>query len=143
MDMVEPSLVSELKDMLNTGASAAEADDILKSFELIKQITQEVDYLKGDVEESDYTCQVVLSDIDEDYWIKVSKGEVDYKKGKLEEPSFTIKTSKGIGLGLFFGELDANILSPLGKLGVTGNFTQLRLFQELYEDVIEEFKKKY
>jgi hypothetical protein len=44
---------------------------------------------------------------------------------------------------LFYGEVDANIVAPLGKLGVAGNFTDLRLFQELYEEVIDEFKKKY
>jgi hypothetical protein len=73
----------------------------------------------------------------------VSKGNVEYDKGKLESPSFTITSSKDIGLGLFLGEIDANIVATLGKLGVAGNFTQLRLFQELYEDAIEEFKNKY
>jgi hypothetical protein len=141
--MVDESLVSELKGKLKSGASAAEADDILKSFELIKQISKEVDYLKEDVKESDYICQIVFSDLEKDYWIKISKGTVEYDKGKLDSPSFTITTSKDIGLGLFFGEVDANIVAPLGKLGVAGNYTQLRLFQELYEDVIDEFKKKY
>jgi hypothetical protein len=141
--MVDESLVSELKGKLKSGASAAEADDILKSFELIKQISKEVDYLKEDVKESDYTCQIVFSDLEKDYWIKISKGTVEYDKGKLDSPSFTITTSKDIGLGLFFGEVDANIVAPLGKLGVAGNYTQLRLFQEFYEDVIDEFKKKY
>jgi len=141
--MVDESLVSELKGKLKSGASAAEADDILKSFELIKQISKEVDYLKEDVKESDYICQIVFSDLEKDYWIKISKGTVEFDKGKLDSPSFTITTSKEIGLGLFFGEVDANIVAPLGKLGVAGNYTQLRLFQELYEDVIDEFKKKY
>ena len=103
--MVETSLVSELKDMLKSGATASEADYILKSFELIKQITKEVDYLKEDVEESDYTCQVVFSDLKEKYWIKISKGNVEYQKGKLDNPSFTITASKDIGLGLFFQKL--------------------------------------
>jgi hypothetical protein len=141
--MIDKSLVEEIKGRLNAGADARESDDVLKSFELIKQITQEIDYLKDDVEESDYTCQIVFSDIKEEYWITISKGTVEYNKGKFDNPSVTITTSKDIGLGLFLGEIDANIVSPLGKLGVGGNFTQLRLFQELYEDVIEEFQKKY
>ena len=141
--MVDKSLVDEIKNKIKSGASASEADDVLKSFELIKQMSKEVDYLKGDVEESDYTCQLVFFDIEKEYWIKVSKGIVEYDKGKLDSPSFTIKTSKDIGLGLFFGEVDANIVAPLGKLGISGNSQQLRLFQEFYEDVIDEFKKKY
>ena len=141
--MVDKSLVDEIKNKIKSGASASEADDVLKSFELIKQMSKEVDYLKDDVEESDYTCQLVFSDLEKEYWIKVSKGNVEYDKGKLESPSFTITSSKDIGLGLFLGEIDANIVATLGKLGLTGNFTQLRLFQELYEDAIEEFKNKY
>lgn len=141
--MVEKSLVDELKSKLKSGAATSEADDILKSFELIKQISEEVDYLKGDIKEGDYTAQIVFSDLKKDYWIKISKGAVDYNKGKIVNPSFTITTSKDIGLGLFFGEVDANIVSPLGKIGVSGNFPDLRLFQELYEDVIDEFKKNY
>jgi len=141
--MVDESLVKEIKEVLNAGAAAGEADDLLKSFELIKQVTQEVDYLKGDVEESDYTCQIVFSDLKKEYWITISKGKVEYGAGKFDDPSVTITASKDIGLGLFLGEIDANIVSPLGKLGVGGNHTQLRLFQELYEDVIEEFQKKY
>ena len=141
--MVDKSLVDEIKNKIKSGASASEADDILKSFELIKQISKEVDYLKADVEESDFTCQLVFSDLEKEYWIKLSKGVVDYGKGKLESPSFIITSSKDIGLGLFFGEVDANIVSPLGKLGISGNYTQVRLFQEFYEDVIDEFKKKY
>jgi len=62
--------------------------------------------------------------------------------GKLDNPTVTITSSKDIGLGLFLGEIDANIMAPLGKLEIGGNYTQMRLFQELYEDVIE-IKKKY
>ena len=141
--MVDKSLVDEIKNKIKSGASASEADDILKSFELIKQISEEVSYLKTDINESDYSCQMVFSDIEEEYWIKISKGVVDFAKGKIDDPSITITTSKDIGLGLFYGEVDANIVAPLGKLGVAGNFTDLRLFQELYEDVIDEFNKKY
>lgn len=139
--MVNKSLVEDIKGMLKAEAGAREADDVLKSFELIKQLTPEVDYLKVDVEESDYTCQIVFSDVKKEYWISISKGKVEYGAGKRDNPPVTITTSKEIGLGLFLGEVDANIISPLGKLGVGGNFTQLRLFQELYEDVIEEFRK--
>ena len=141
--MVDKSLVDELKGKMNAGAAAADADDVLKSFDLIKQISEEVSYLKTDINESDYSCQMIFSDIEEEYWIKISKGVVDFAKGKIDAPSITITTSKDIGLGLFYGEVDANIVAPLGKLGVAGNFTDLRLFQELYEDVIDEFNKKY
>ena len=141
--MVDKSLVDELKGKMNAGAAAADADDVLKSFDLIKQISEEVSYLKTDINESEYSCQMVFSDIEEEYWIKISKGVVDFAKGKINAPSVTITTSKDIGLGLFYGEVDANIVAPLGKLGVAGNFTDLRLFQELYEDVIDEFNKKY
>ena len=37
--MVDQSLVDYLKGKISAGAAASEADDVLKSFELIKQIT--------------------------------------------------------------------------------------------------------
>jgi len=141
--MVDKSLVEEMRAKINSGATEANADDALKSFELIKQISKEVDYLKGDVEESDYTCQIIFTDLDKGYWIKVSKGDVTYDEGKLDNPSIKISCSKDIGLGMLFGEVDPNILSPLGKLKVEGKFKHFRSFQELYEDVLDEFKKRY
>lgn len=141
--MVENSLINELKELISNGAATANADDVLKSFELINQISEEVDYLKSDVEESNFSCQMVFSDIGKEYWIKFNNGIIEYDRGKLDHPSITLTASKDIGLGLLFGEKDANIMTPLGKLKVEGVFPSLRLFQELYEDVIDEFKKKY
>ena len=41
---------------------------------------------------------------------------VEYDKGKLDKPSFSLKFTKNVGLGLLFGEIDANVISPLGKI---------------------------
>lgn len=141
--MADKSLVEYIKKKINAGAVKGEPDDLLQNFELIKQLSQEVDYLKKDVEESEMTCQVVFSDAKEKYWIKISKGTIEYAKGKIKKPSITITTSKEVGLGMFLGEVDANIVAPLGKVVVSGKFTLMRDFQELYEDSIEEFKKRY
>jgi len=54
-----------------------------------------------------------------------------------------IMASKNIGIGMLLGEIDANIAAPVGKINFGGNFKDLRAFQELYEDTIEVFKKKY
>ncbi|MHA1413215.1 MAG: SCP2 sterol-binding domain-containing protein, partial [Promethearchaeota archaeon] len=77
------------------------------------------------------------------YWLKASEGRVEYGEGTINKPFFTITASKDILMGLFLGELDANIVSSTGKLKAVGNFKNLRAFQEFYEDAIEEFKKRY
>jgi len=102
-----------------------------------------VDYLKEDVEESDYTIQLVLSDIEKEYWIKINKGDVDYGKGKHDSPTATLTTSKDVGLGMLLGLVDANVVSPLGKIIPKGNITHVRYFQGLYEESVEEFVKRY
>lgn len=88
-------------------------------------------------------CQIIFSDVDKNYWFNASNGKVDYGIGKIENSLFTITTSKEIGLGLFMGDIDANIVAPLDKLQIRGKPTNLRAFQEFYEDAIEEFKKRY
>ena len=141
--MVGTKLVDEIKLKIEAGAEAADPDDILQLFELMKQITEEVDYLKKDTIEEKMIGQVNLSDVDKSYWFKASEGLIEYGEGKIDDPLFLITTTKDIGLGLFLGEVDANIVSPLGKLKIGGNYKTLRAFQEFYEDSIEEFKKRY
>jgi len=141
--MVDKTLVIELKEMINSGASAVDPEDILKIFELYKQISEEVDFLKKDTNEEKMIGQIIFSDVDKRYWINASNGKVDYGQGEIKEPLFTITASKEVGMGLFLGEIDANIISPLGKLKVGGNIKKVRAFQEFYEDAIEEFKKRY
>jgi hypothetical protein len=141
--MVEEKLVSELKEIINKGANSADPDDILKIFELYKQISEEVDFLKQDLNEEQMDGQIVFEDIGKKYWLKASNGKVEYGEGTIENPLFTITASKDVGMGLLLGELDANIVSPLGKMKAGGNFKNLRAFQEYYEDAVEEFKKRY
>jgi len=141
--MVEEILVNEMKEIINKGANSADPEDILKIFELYKQISEEVDYLKQDLDEENMNGQIIFEDIDRRYWLKASEGKVEYGKGKIKKPLFTIIASKDVGMGLLLGELDANIVSPLGKLKAGGNIKNLRAFQEFYEDAIEEFKKRY
>jgi len=141
--MVKKSLINKLKKRINAGASLGDPDDILTCFELIKQISSEVDYLKKDVDESKIICQLILNDVEKYYWIKIFNGKIEYDKGKIKDPSISIYCSKDIGLGIFYGEVDANIVSRVGKLTVIGNLKKLRIFQEIYEDTIYEFKEKY
>ncbi|TFF90932.1 MAG: hypothetical protein EU548_00505 [Promethearchaeota archaeon] len=141
--MVDQLLVNDLKEIINKGANSADPDDILKIFELYKQISKEVDYLKQDLDEEKMDGQIVFEDIDRKYWLKASEGRIEYGEGKIKKPLFTIAASKDVGMGLFLCELDANIVTPLGKLKAGGKIKNLRAFQEFYEDAIEEFKKRY
>ena len=141
--MVNEILVKELKEIINKGANSSDPDDILKIFELFKQISEEVDFLKQDLDEEKMDGQIVFEDVNRRYWLKASEGRVEYGEGKIKKPLFTIVASKDVGMGLFLGELDANIVSPLGKLKAAGKIKNLRAFQEFYEDAIEEFKKRY
>ena len=141
--MVEETLVKELKEIIKKGANSADPDDILKIFELYKQISEEVDFLKQDLQDEKMNGQIIFDDIDRKYWLKASEGRVEYGEGAMEGPLFTVTASREVGMGLFLGELDANIVSPLGKMKASGNIKNLRAFQEYYEDAIEEFKKRY
>ena len=141
--MVENSLVNQIKEIISKGAISADPDDILKIFEMHKQISEEVEYLKQDLNEEEMGCQVIFSDLDKKYWVNASNGTVEYGEGKIKKPPIFISASKEDVIGLFLGEVDANIISPLGRLKAGGNIKTLRAYQEYYEDAIEEFKKRY
>ncbi|MHA2185909.1 MAG: hypothetical protein ACXAAI_13020, partial [Promethearchaeota archaeon] len=95
--MVDESLVKKVKEILEAGAESAESDDVLKIFEVYKQIAEEVDYLKEDTKTEEIIGQITFSDVDKRYWFNASDGKVEYGEGEIENPLFTIKSSKEVG----------------------------------------------
>jgi len=55
--MVDIALVKELKDKMDAGPEAANPDDVLKVYELFKQISQENEDLKEEIEDMDIAVQ--------------------------------------------------------------------------------------
>ncbi|NIV27512.1 MAG: hypothetical protein GWN45_09170, partial [Gammaproteobacteria bacterium] len=58
--MVDESLLKEIKAAQDAGASAASAEDVMKMYEFIKQISKENEDLKEELEDMDIAISMII-----------------------------------------------------------------------------------
>jgi len=138
--MVDESLVKELQGKFDAGAAAADPDVALKCFELYKQISEEMEDLKEELEDMDIAVQMILTDAGNKMWVKASEGSLEYGEGEIDNPSFTFSATKEVGLGMLFGEVDATSAYMAGDITVEGNLQDAMAFQEIIELAMEGFE---
>ncbi|MBD3196846.1 MAG: hypothetical protein GF317_17455, partial [Candidatus Lokiarchaeota archaeon] len=105
--MVDESLLKEMKEKFDAGAAEADPDDALKVYELYKQLAEESEDLKEELEDMDILVQMILTDIDKKFWVKAKEGTLEYGEGAIDEPSFTFSATSEVGAGMLYGEVDA------------------------------------
>jgi len=116
--MVDEGLIKEAKSKIDAGAGAADVKDSLKMFELFKQIAEENEDLKEELEDMDIAIQMVITDADAKFWLKAHDGMLEYGEGEIDSPSFTFSASKEVGAGMLFGEVDATSAYMAGDITV-------------------------
>jgi putative sterol carrier protein len=143
--MVDESLLKELKAIQEAGAASASADNLMKMYEFIKQISVENEDLKEELEDMDIAIQFILSDVDRKSFMTVKDGILDYGEGDVDNPSFTLSANLEVGAGIMLGEVDATSAYMAGDITVEGNLQDAMAFQEIielaleaYEDLIED-----
>jgi len=135
--MVDDALLNEVKGKMDAGAAAADAKDTLKVFELFKQVAEENEDLKEELEDMDITIQMIITDADAKFWLKAHDGTMEFGEGDVENPSFTFSASKEVGAGMLFGEVDATSAYMAGDITVEGNLQDAMAFQEIIELALE------
>ncbi|MFX1406750.1 MAG: SCP2 sterol-binding domain-containing protein [Promethearchaeota archaeon] len=122
---------------MDGGAAGADVGVTLKMFELFKQIGEENEDLKEELEDMDITVQMIVTDSDAKYWMKATEGSLTYGEGDVDNPSFTFSATKEVGIGMLFGEVDATSAYMAGDITVEGNLQDAMAFQEIIELAIE------
>jgi len=138
--MVDKDLLKELKEKFDAGPENAEPDDILKVYELFKQISEENDDLKEAMEDMDIKVQMNITDIDKKFWVSVWECVFNYGEGEIEDASFTFSTTKDVGYSLIYGQTDATSAYMAGDITVEGNLQDAMAFQEIIELCTEAFE---
>ncbi|NHJ23408.1 MAG: hypothetical protein EAX89_02460 [Candidatus Lokiarchaeota archaeon] len=138
--MVDEALLKEMKGKFDAGAAAGDPADSLKVFELFKQIAEENDDLKEELEDMDIVIQAVVTDADYKFWLKAHDGTLEYGDGDVDNPSFTFSANKEVGLGMLFGEVDATSAYMAGDITVEGNLQDAMAFQEIIELALEAYE---
>ena len=135
--MVDQNLINELKEMREKGAR--QPSDALKMFEFVKQLAEENEDLKEELEDIDTTVvQLVISDIDYKYWVKMGDGTVDYGEGEGDDPSVTLSATGAIWAAMSSGELESTSAYMSGDLVIDGNLQDAIAFGEIQGIAMEE-----
>ncbi len=141
--MVDKALLKEIKDAIGAGAAASDVKDTLKVYELFKQVAEENEDLKEELEDMDITIQMNITDADAKFWLKAKEGTLEFGEGDVENPSFTFSATKEIGAGMLFGEVDATSAYMAGDITVEGNLQDAMAFQEIIELALEALEDMF
>lgn len=141
--MVDEKIIKELKELREKGPK--QPSDALKTYEFVKQLAEENEELKEELEDIDpMVVQLVITDVDYKYWVKIGEGKLDYGEGEGEDPSVTMSATGATWTGLTSGEIDSTSAYMSGDLVIEGNLQDaiaygevLGLAQELGADYFE------
>ena len=135
--MVDENLIKELKEIREKGPS--KPSDALKMYEFVKQIVDESDDLKEELEDIDaMVVQLVTTDANYRYWVKIGDGTIDYGEGDGEDPSVTMSATGTTWAGLSSGELDSTSAYMSGDLVIDGNLQDAIAYGEILSIAMEE-----
>jgi putative sterol carrier protein len=127
---------------LRDGTGERKPSDALILLEALKQLAQENEEIKEEVEDMDtLLVQFEWTDVNYKYWLKVGEGEVDYSEGEADDPSVTLKATAAIWSELGSGELESTSAYMSGDLQIEGNLQDAIAYGEvnnLVSDVLRE-----
>ncbi|MFX0022872.1 MAG: SCP2 sterol-binding domain-containing protein [Candidatus Hermodarchaeota archaeon] len=138
--MVDESLLKDIKAAQDAGAASASAEDVMRMYEFIKQISKENEDLKEELEDMDIAISMIITDQDKKYWLTVKEGDLDFGEGDVDNPSFTMSSTLETGAGILMGEVDATSAYMAGDITVEGNLQDAMAFQEIVELALEAYE---
>lgn len=140
--MVDLNLAKEVREMRETGSMKDDPKNILKTMELMKQASTEIEALKEELEDMDLIIsQFVISEPDFKYWLKAGEGVFDYGEGETDDPSFTMKATWETFSGMLSGEIDGTSAYMSGDLVIEGNLQDVMGYGEFLRIAGEELQK--
>lgn len=95
--MVDEKLAFEIKEMYDNNKVGEKPENLLKIYELVKQLSTENEELNEELDDlNDFSAQILISEPDFKCWVKLGSGIFDYGEGEIEEPSFILSCRQEI-----------------------------------------------
>jgi hypothetical protein len=116
----------------------AAVDRMIKFTVAIIKGTEE---LREEIKDYDDIYQVLITDIDFNFWFKVSGGSILYKKGINRAASVRIRYQKDTFVKVLKRELEGTDAFMKGKIKVDGSLTQGLRFTKLFRLFIRYVNK--
>ncbi|MEE9379142.1 MAG: SCP2 sterol-binding domain-containing protein [Candidatus Lokiarchaeia archaeon] len=124
------SFNSVIHDLENhDGEFIALLDKIIKFVVTKFKSTQE---LREEIAEYDDIYQIILTDINFNFWLKLSKGSIYYKKGVNRSALFRVKYTKDIMVKILKREMYGTDAFMKGIIKVDGDLSQGLRFIKLF-----------
>ena len=137
--MVDADLINKLKEMREKGAS--KPSDALMMYEFVKQVAEEDEDLKEELEDIDeMVVQMVVTDQDYKYYLTLGGGNFNYAEGEADDPSVTMSATAATWGGLASGELDSTSAYMSGDLVIDGNLQDAIAYGEILGLAMEHFE---
>jgi putative sterol carrier protein len=127
---------------LRDGEGERKPSDALLLLEALKQLAQENEEIKEEVEDMDtLIAQFEWTDLGYKYWLKVGEGQVDYAEGEAEDPGVTLRAKAATWASLGSREIDPTSAYMSGDLEIEGNLQDAIAYGDLnglVSDVLKE-----
>ena len=99
---------------------------------LAVSIIKNTEDISEEIIDYDDIYQILITDINFNFWIRVSNGTIIYKKGINREASCRVKYKKDIFIKILKREMSGTDAFMKGKIKVDGNLTQGLRFIKLF-----------
>ena len=118
-------------------------DKIIKMGVNFLQNTEE---LREEIMDYDYIYQILVSDINFKFWLKVSRGSIMYKRGINPNATFRVNYTKDIIIKILKREMYGSEAYMKGIIKVDGDLTQglryIKVFRLLLKYINNNFKNE-
>ena len=147
--MVNQELINKLKAWQEDPPTAETADEkfgiefLTTLFTLFKELSEEDDDLKEEVEDSDICLQFIMMYKDQEFkfWISARDGKIDFGIGAGPEVTVTMKAESENMFKLLSGQGDGTSMYMAGDLSIEGNLQDAMSFNgiaSIAADLIRE-----
>ena len=125
------SVIHDLEN--NNGEFIETLDKIIKIGVGIVKTTED---LKEEIIDYNDIYQIFITDVNFNFWFKISKGAMIYKKGVNRDASFRVKYTKDILIKILTREMYGTDAYMKGIIKVDGDLTQGLRFIKLFRMII-------
>jgi len=138
-----------INSVVNNLETYDEIDEVLdRIIKLAVNVARNTEELLEEIEDYDYddVYQIYITDINFNFWLKLSKRSIIYKKGINRKANYQVKYTKDLIIKIFKSEISATDAFMKGLIKVDGDLAEgirfTKLFSMFFKYVFQNFKKK-
>jgi len=104
-------------------------------------IVRDTEELREEIIDYDDIYQILLTDINFNFWFKVSNGSIVYKKGINRSATFKVRYTKDIFIKILKRDIEGTDAFMKGKIKIDGNLSEGLRFIKIFRLFIKYVEK--